>query len=204
MCVEHLKREFSVENLLFYRRASDFAEACATGKLDDASERNSQAAMIYASYITHGGDLQVSNAARRRYAIYISLLELLCCLWKTFNISYSWKTPKVLRVTFFWGWSDLSVTTRNIFNNGKGRNSRVTLKKWYTKSMLFQCMKDCKWVWFVLQNASKIVKIFPLAPLALAEQMYTYFERWRDEKQAFVSPCDWRNLKFGLFASVFS
>ena len=31
----------------------------------------------------------------------------------------------------------------------------------------------------------------------------TYIERWGDKKQAFVRPCDWRNLKFGLFASVF-
>ena len=45
-------------------------------------------------------------------------------------------------------------------------------------------------------------QFFPLAPLELEKQLYTYFERWRDKKQAFASPCDWRNLKFGLFASV--
>lgn len=56
---EHLKREFSVENLLFYNRAREFENACATGHLQ-ATERNIEAALVFADFISIDGDLQVN------------------------------------------------------------------------------------------------------------------------------------------------
>lgn len=55
---EHLKREFSVENLLFYRRVLEFENACRNGDLK-STDRNIEAVMIYVEFISDNGELQV-------------------------------------------------------------------------------------------------------------------------------------------------
>lgn len=61
--IEHLKREFSVENLLFYNISKEFAEMCEGDKFDSDEARNLEAASIYVDFVDLGGDIQVNIPA---------------------------------------------------------------------------------------------------------------------------------------------
>lgn len=56
---EHLKSEFSAENLVFYEQTSSFQEKCNAGTWS-SDVRNRRAMSIYTDFIVNGGDFQVN------------------------------------------------------------------------------------------------------------------------------------------------
>ena len=105
----------------------------------------------------------------------------------------------MLRVTFLTGGegSDLSVTKCNIFNGGRGQNSSVTLKN-VTQKYAFSVHGRLQMSMVCITKHLQKRQNFSARGFGAREELYTYFEQWGDKKHAFVSPCDRRNLKFGL------
>ena len=56
---EHLKREFSTENILYYLEATRFAQQCEDDVFESMEELNYRAAEIYADYVADESPLQV-------------------------------------------------------------------------------------------------------------------------------------------------
>lgn len=79
MFMEHLKREFSVENILFYQAVQRFRKACTgdeiTGPYLHGTARNRLAAEIYARFVDENGELQVNLSAIHGRAVLDTLGE---------------------------------------------------------------------------------------------------------------------------------
>lgn len=66
---EHLKREFSVENLLFCQTADEFMKDCDCNKFESLTERNTRALAIYLEFIHDDAPSEVNISSNQADAI---------------------------------------------------------------------------------------------------------------------------------------
>lgn len=69
--LEHIKREFSVENYLFYCVTKEFERLCERNKFKTTEERNSRAAEIYCKFVNADSDLQVSAKVHCSFVCFV-------------------------------------------------------------------------------------------------------------------------------------
>jgi len=62
MFTEHLKQEWSVENLLFYVAVTEYEDRCARDTWASPQEQNQRALEIYFEFVIENADSQVSQA----------------------------------------------------------------------------------------------------------------------------------------------